>query len=229
MRLPCFFSAAALLLVAASAQANVVYNWHSESSGPHATATGGEIIVTNRAYRAGSMSAHFGGGDYGDYGLTVGGVHIPTKLGGKLNDRVLNSPLLRAGMTVGPGDLTGGAYDGATIIPRQPAAVAGGKEFILDLTFNDNDTLSGSFRVYGHRTWFASEGEGYLWDVFDVNSDAYGGTGYCAGEVEMKFCSGGSGYWKLASKIADVPAPPVWGLFGLAAVAVFGFTRRRNT
>lgn len=44
------------LLSATAAQASVIYNWHSTSPGQYVTATGGELVVTNAAYRAGSIN-----------------------------------------------------------------------------------------------------------------------------------------------------------------------------
>lgn len=224
MRITGIFSALALCACATGAQASVVYNWNSTSSGPYASATSGQIEVTDEAYRAGSMSVNFDA-DYfiandGDFGLTIGGEPIPTQLGGEARDQVVNSPLLNAGMA-----FTRSASAG--IKPRQADQITD-RTFNLDLAFNDDGTLSGTFDGFGYTTNFDSEGSGDAWRVFNFNSDAYTGFDYCVAQKLNGGCSAGTGYWKLASNAADVPAPSTWALFGLATIAAFGVGFRRK-
>lgn len=191
------------LLTATAAQATVVYNWHSTSPGPYVTATGGELMITDAAYRSGSIDF------YVNYPYTSPGVIYDH------NGRITNSPVVSASLTFSLTD-GGGWAPGVFAQPGSQYFASMGFPFLSTLTF------------YGDGLW----GDLFLYDESDeVNisdSQVYNyGSDYFTSELcGPPTCDGGSGYWQLSS--VTVPEPPVWPLFGLGILGLLSLLRLRR-
>lgn len=199
-------------LSATDAHATATYKWHSTSPGPYVTATGGELVVTNAAYFSGSIDFH---------------VHDPEtsswiQYGGVFPDlRIVNSPVILAGLMF---QLNNGEddYDLAPWVYTFPASsyfVEADFPFTGVLTFNDDGTLTGDLFLYAETSEANASGTHYDWSVFNYGAD-YFDSDLCGPPT----CSGGAGYWQLSS--VSVPEPPVWSLFALGIVGLFGFRRQ---
>lgn len=206
---------AVLSLAAGAAQANVVYNWTPTAPGQYAQSTSGQLIVSDTAYKSGSLSVD-------DAFFRDVAVY-----GGPFGDRVLNSPLASASMAF--------LYDGqqkasASAAPSQDGFASGGDQVSATLAFLDNGLLSGTLDITSESDNFDSSGNGSDWSIFNLNSDYFSGDGHCVGEeTSGGGCSAGTGYWKLSSSsVNDVPAPNGLALFMLGALGTLSLAWRRR-
>lgn len=204
--------------LSATAQANVVYNWQSTNPGPYVTATGGQLVFTDAAYRAGSIDFHVNDSNSPYPGGTSPDVQYND------NFRIINSPVVSASLSF---DRTGSASSapGVFVTPGSQRFADFNLPFGSQIAFNDDGTLTGDLFLYSDT---ASEevnasGARGVWSIFNYGSD-YFGSERCGPPT----CSGGSGYWQLASTPTDVPAPPVWSLFGLSVLGLLGFAGLRR-
>ena len=189
------------LLSATAAQATVIYNWHSTSPGTYVTATDGELVFTDAAYRAGGID-FYALPQYRSDGITY---NYET-------GQITNSPVVSAGLNFDAGP-------GAFVQPGSYFFADIGSSFSGALTFNDDGTLSGSLFLYDFSNEVSADGTHDDWTVFNYGSD------YFAGELcGPPTCGGGSGYWQFSR----VPEPPVWPLFGLGVFGLFGLLRLRR-
>ena len=211
---------AALGVVAFSAQANVVYDWVPGMPGTTTKNTGtvetvgGRIVVTDAAYRSGSLSV--------DYRPETGyGDPSATESLDQLNRRLRNGPFVRGGLDIQPGG-------GASLAPGRNDFVDLGLSLTANLIFRDDGYLGGDLFEFDVSDNFRAVGAGTSWSVNDINSDVF--LDECNGSSDVP-CSGGTGYWQLdrSTLPASVPAPSVWSLFGIGVVGIFGvFARRRS-
>lgn len=185
------------LLSATTADATVIYNWHSTSPGTYVTATGGELVITDAAYRSGSIDE-----------------------GGQRSD----SPVLLVSLNF---DGVGLNFDGGHDIfvqPRKMGGYAGPLPFVSSLAFNDDGTLTGYLFLYSDSRTEGVEASGGGgdggWNVYNYGTDDFDSA--CG---HGPTCDGGSGFWQLSR----VPEPPVWPLFGLGVLGLFGLLRLRGT
>jgi hypothetical protein len=187
------------LLSATNALANVIYDWHSTSPGPYVTATGGELVITNAAYRSGSIDFYIKHPDTSP-GITYEGYP---------NLRITNSPVVSASLTF---NLTGdGWVPGVFAQPGSLDFSEMGFPFASTLTFNADGTLTGDLSLYDISQQVDASGAHDNWDVFNYGSDYF-----AAEQCGPPTCYGGSGYWQLSS----VPEPPAWSLFGLGVLGL---------
>lgn len=195
------------LLGATAAQATVIYNWVSTSpgtymteTGTYLTATGGELVITDAAYRSGSI-------DWGNFDA-----NYDYETG-----RITNSPVVSASLI----------FDGGPSVFVDPSSQNFADfqlPFASSLTFNNDGTLSGYLFLYDSDD--ASQeveagGTNGDWNVFNYGSDFFMGAPQCGPPT----CSGGSGYW---SGPVRVPEPPVWLLFGLGVLGLLSLLRLRR-
>lgn len=203
------------VLSATTVQANVIYNWHPTIPGPYLTATGGELVITDAAYRSGSIDFHVGDPYYP-------GGYSPGILYDK-NFRITNSPVVSASLTFDFTDGSGRVAPGVFVEPGSQI-FSDREAFGSTLAFNNDGTLSGYLFLYGVDTEVAAGGTQGDWGTSRYLSD------YFAGEqCVTERCDVGSGYWQLSSGPIGVPEPPVWPVFGLGVLGLFGLLRlRRN-
>lgn len=204
------------LLSATTAHASVIYNWHSTHSGPYVTATGGELVVTNAAYRSGSIDFHVNDPNYP--GGTSPGVIYDD------NNRITNSPVALASLYFHFTD-NGRDAPGVSVHPGGQTFSDFQLQFTSSLAFNGDGTLTGYMFLLSDTDSDGVEASGTHgdWNIFNYGSD------YFAGEqCGPNTCDGGSGYWQLSSRPADVPEPPVLPLFALGVLGLFSLLGLRR-
>ena len=135
------------LLSATAAQASVIYNWHSTSPGPYVTATGGELVITDAAYRSGSIDENF---------------------------RRANSPVVSASLSFSFTNEAGYIPD-LSVHPGDMFA-DDSIPFVSALAFNDDGTLSGYLFLVSDSGSDEVEASGSLddWTVYNYGSDYFG-------------------------------------------------------
>jgi hypothetical protein len=203
-------------LLAAAAQANVVYNWHPRFNGQYLSTTRGQLILTDAAYRKGSVQA--------DYRYEDGApdAHITENQDGMFID---NSPAVSLDMGF---DSPDGYFSGSSY-PIEPDFIID-QSFDAELTLNSDGTLTGSlYSLNDDSTVFSSDGYSTYWEVTGVGSDFLGGWIGDRCNTEQG-CNAGTGYWAIDPSTipSDVPAPPVWPLFALSALGIFGLIGQRR-
>lgn len=194
-------------LLATAASANVVYNWQPSTSGKYLKTTGGKMVITDTAYRAGSLHEDYGHGTP-ETGVAPGPIQSM-----KLNYKATpNSPNV-----------------GSTGVYFNSIDTEGGIDAITaDLTIKDS-MLDGDMFVYDVSDEAKAYGSGSGWNVYDVGSDFYN-----IPPCGPPQCDAGHGYWKLDPSTVPgatsnaVPAPPVWGLFALSALGLFSLIGLRR-
>lgn len=205
--------------LSATAQANVVYNWQSTSHGPYVTATGGKLVFTDAAYRSGAVDFHVN-----DFGSSYPGGTSPNV---EYDDdfRIINSPLVSANVSLNFSDGAGGYIPELVVTPGDPLFSDFNNPLGVDIAFNGDGTLTGDLFLYSDSASdeLNASGAGRDWSVYNYGSD-YFNSELCGPPT----CSGGSGYWQLASTSTDVPAPPAWSLFGLSVLGLLGFAGLRR-
>ncbi|ROO25051.1 hypothetical protein SAOR_13380 [Salinisphaera orenii MK-B5] len=208
-------TAAALvgLCVTQGAHANVVYNFEADAGtgGSYVQATGGQIVVTDAAYRSGSLNRNY----------TPGGAGEPFT--GTVDDPYPDSPIISAEINVDAGRTP--AILSAYASPRNTRFVIDAKTLQANLQFRDDGLLDGSLFIFDTAENVRSNGQGADWRVTDFNSD-YFGTGPCTGN-SVDPCFAGTGRWVIDEDTRPVPAPAA-GLLGFGLIGLAGLVRRRR-
>lgn len=183
------------LMTATTAQANAIYNWQSTDPGSYVTATGGELVVTNAAYRSGSIN----------------------EMG-----RRSNSPVISVSFTFGFTDGSEGIPD-LVVSPRRSTADFDDR-FISALDFNADGTLSGSMLLLSDSESDGAQAAGThrSWSVFDYGSDFFSGEECGGTRCDGGF---GFWQLSRVEPSTDVPAPPAWPLFTLGVLGLFGLLK----
>ena len=204
-------AAAALvgLCVTQGAHANVVYNFEADAGtgGSYVQATGGQIVVTDAAYRSGSLTRNY----------TPGGAGEPFT--GTVDDPYPDSPIISASIGTSPNG-------GASASPRNTVFVLAGKTLRTTLRFREDGYLDGSLYIFSIENNLRAYGQGPYWRVTDVNSDYFTGTGHCTGNY-VDPCFAGTGRWVVDEDTIPVPAPAA-GVLGFGLIGFAGLVRRRR-
>jgi hypothetical protein len=184
------------------ANANMVYNFipDADGDGPYTRVLSGRLMVTDAAYRTGSVTVNY------------------SMLDQSLLDAA-HSPILLAGL------IASNTYETTIVEPRSHFfqwANDGGYSLQANLTFQDDGTLAGDLFISGDYDNLKAKGAGDAWQVYDVKSDYFDGTGHCTGSNFGCFAS--MGHWQLDDSTIsnDVPAPPAWPLLAVSALGIFG-------
>jgi hypothetical protein len=205
-------------LLATAAQASVVYNFvpKKNSGNGIVQVTGGKLVVTDSAYRSGSVNFYYGEGQPDPYS----GIDSSRLPDSPISPRV--SPILLAEIDVSP---AGGVF----AQPRHLNPYGEVFPFEASLTFNQYGTLSGQMFIYNVEDELSATGSRYKWDIFNVGSDYFGGE-----KCGPPTCNAGIGYWRvdpstIPSMVSNtVPTPPIWSLFGLSLLGIFSLIGLRR-
>jgi len=203
-----------------TAQANVVYNWQSTGPGPYVTATSGQLVFTDAAYRSGAVDFHVNDFDSPYPGGTGPDVQFDDNL------RITNSPVVSASLSFHFSDGGDDFIPGMWVTPGSQAFADFNLPFRSEIAFNDDGTLTGDLFLYSNTGSDQTNVSGASrdWSVYNYGSD------YFASELcGPPTCSAGSGYWQLASTPTVVSAPPAWSLFGLSVVGLLSLAGVRRT
>ncbi|HET7313640.1 PEP-CTERM sorting domain-containing protein [Salinisphaera sp.] len=212
--------ALAVGLLGGVAHASVIYNFIPDAGSGTALAqvTGGQLVVTDAAYRSGSATFNYSGSG---------------PVANESDPRM--SPILFAGLGISPlgaDEATlGSGLLGPGVTPRSEQFIYSPSQLLIsDFTFNADGSLAGHMRLIGGTGDRAStHGTGTHWTVGGWQSDYYNHAPCAQGDD----CFAGTGHWQLdAATIPDpitetVPEPPTWGLFALAVAGLLGLRRAR--
>lgn len=151
------------LVGATTADATVIYNWHTTGPGTYLTTTGGELVITDTAYRSGSIDEE---------------------------GQRSNSPVLWVSLAFNS-TVEGEPVAYLYVQPRLMGGMDGPLPFVSSLSFNNDGTVSGYMFLYGDdRSQEVELGGSGLWGVYNYGTDnsdisacshgptCDGGTGY---------------------------------------------------
>ena len=211
MRLAHMTAALALAGAMGTAQASVVYNWQPISASG-VTINSGQLIFSDRAYRAGSAS--FDQASNYDDPLTT--------------NIYPNSPIIHTSLSFSATDTP----DVSLAINPRLGKGSNPQSYSLtgDFLFS-GDLLTGAYNALTYESQYAmsSDADG-LWSVSDVNSDVFFGADGCSDFNANFSCGTATGRWIIdSSTVAAVPEPSSWAVLMLAALGTLLLAWRRPT
>lgn len=189
-----------ILLASGSTQASVIYNWESLAGTEDFTVAEGQLIITDSAYRKGSLSGY-----YRMYEANSPDWRYP------------NSSILKAQLGISGRD--GRVINELIAFPRRPAGTNPPiYELDIGIKITPNGLGGGLYMTtYESNVLIAADDAG-IWTASGYSSDN-------PPTLECFYignnCSGATGRWVLDEDSISVPEPGSMLLLGLACIATF--------